>query len=71
MAKKKEENGYPIRLQEYVSGLPAGKVESASAFSALMKSEDIGGRKDPKMWDKLFQKFITKPVGVSWIDWAK
>jgi hypothetical protein len=64
-----EETEFPIGLNEFLNGLK-GEVETKNAFLKLAK-EEAGIRRTRDEWQKIYELFRTKPMGVSWPEWRK
>jgi hypothetical protein len=61
---------FPVTLDEFLTEIPAGKVEIKAAFSRLMKNEGIGGHRQRAEWRGMLEQFRTMPVGTAWKEWT-
>lgn len=61
---------FPVTIDEFLTEIPAGKVETKAAFARLMKSEGISGHRQRAEWRKMLEQFRTMPVGTAWIEWT-
>ena len=66
-----EPSVFPVSLAEFMSTIHIGQTESRAAFAHMLAQEKISGHKLPAEWQAMFEKFKTKPMGVSWADWTK
>jgi hypothetical protein len=61
---------FPVTIGEFLSEVPASKVESKAAFRQVMATEGYTGNKLRADWNALFEQFSTKPTAVTWKEWT-
>ena len=59
-------DSFPITLDEFVSGLPKGNIESAKAFAGILKGTPP---KPQAEWSAYYLHFGNKPDGMPWLVW--
>jgi hypothetical protein len=62
---------FTVSLVEFLSEIPAGKVETKAGFTHRCQMEKITGNKFRAEWQQLFTLFETQPVSVPWAEWVK
>jgi hypothetical protein len=68
-AKKKKENGFPVKLQEYLTSI--SKPEMRAGFQREMKDAGETKPRYREEWDALLRLYETKPTGIAWTDWVE
>jgi len=73
---KKEESvqettEFPLTLDEFLSELPATRVEMKAGFRHVMQEENNSGVRLREDWQALLDLYKEQPSSMSWADWIK
>lgn len=66
-----EPQEFAVTLDEFLSEIPTGQVETKAGFTRLCQLEQIAGMKMRGEWQRLYTLYSTQPTKMKWSDWIK
>jgi hypothetical protein len=68
---QEEPTEFPLTLDEFLSELPAARIETKAGFKHVMEQEKETAPRLRKDWTALLDLYHTQPSAMSWEEWVK